>query len=368
MTLISYLSRIHFASDVVDEALRAEIDAGGHRRVVVLCEEANRDGDVAARVFANLPARCDVLAITLAKADEALDDVERALAEVGQGGCDCLIAFGSARAIAHGRSLRQRIAGARYAGYASASRKRLRERDLLPDYIVVPGIDGLPDPCRGAARATAGPWPLGRSAPPSVVICDPSLTLHANEEDYASAYANALGRCLEALARPAFNPPADGLAVEGLRRVVLAGPKPGRGTDRPERVRELMAAALNAALAQSKGPGLIQAFGDEIDNATGRHVDSGTLKRILLPHLSDEPDFVPRGHAGLVREILGIRPGIALTTGLCALLDVLPLARALRDLDISETELDTALRTLYAATDIALPPPARLGAILRESL
>ena len=58
------------------------------------------------------------------------------------------------------------------------------------------------------------------AADPAAILCDPTLTLSASPADTAAAGMDALVHCLEAFLSTAYNPPADGIALDGLRRAV----------------------------------------------------------------------------------------------------------------------------------------------------
>ena len=53
---------------------------------------------------------------------------------------------------------------------------------------------------------------------PKAAICDPELTLGLPPALTAATGMDAIAHCMETFMAPAFNPPADGIALEGLRR------------------------------------------------------------------------------------------------------------------------------------------------------
>ncbi|MFX5510341.1 iron-containing alcohol dehydrogenase, partial [Acinetobacter baumannii] len=53
---------------------------------------------------------------------------------------------------------------------------------------------------------------------PKLALCDPELTLGLPPLRTAATGMDAIAHCLETFMAPAFNPPADGIALDGLWR------------------------------------------------------------------------------------------------------------------------------------------------------
>ncbi len=53
---------------------------------------------------------------------------------------------------------------------------------------------------------------------PKAAICDPELTLGLPPMLTAATGMDALAHCMETFMAPPFNPPADGIALDGLQR------------------------------------------------------------------------------------------------------------------------------------------------------
>jgi len=71
---------------------------------------------------------------------------------------------------------------------------------------------------------------------PKSAICDPELTLGLPPKLTAAATGmDAIAHCMETFMSPAFNPPADGIALDGSRRAgpLLPGPREMALTGRP---------------------------------------------------------------------------------------------------------------------------------------
>ena len=242
MTLITLHSRIHFASDVLEEVLRAEIEAQGLRHALVLFPETLRESEFLARVEEGLGGCARVSLHPVAATEDKYATALSAMGIEADHPVDVIVAFGSAEAMAHARKCRHEIATTRYRAIHQRARDGLRQKDLQPRFFVIPNVDGMPDPCLEAGAAATF-----RTTPPGVIICDPTLIAEADEAQIARAVALTVGRSLNVLGAKAFNPLADGLAIDALSRVRASG----QGTR--DRHRDLMAATLNSAIALQKG-------------------------------------------------------------------------------------------------------------------
>ncbi len=343
MTLITFQSRIHFASDVLEEALRAELEEGAHQRVLTIADRDKEDYLMLHRVQMGLPDGISRDIIWIEEKQTKYETSAGLLVSSQALECDAIIGCGSARAIAHARKCRQAVAQARHANLPEQDRRGKSARTLMPNFFAIPGIDGLPDPCIGSG-ATA----VEKTMPPNVIICDPSLLADSSHTDIANAFATTLGRCLATFAGSSFNPLADGMAVEGLRRLAMLTPLSYDQLRDRDRSRDLMAASLNGAISQQKGPGLVQAIANALTMLTNSEVDSGSLQRILLPHLLRDLDLISASDEALVMRVLDLSDKAPLSDSVERMLDPLPLTRSLRDLGYALADWQRAVTEAQA--------------------
>eukprot|EP01032_Pedospumella_encystans_P007016 gene7016-8410_t len=98
----------------------------------------------------------------------------------------------------------------------------------------------------------------------------------------AATGMDAIAHCMETFMAPAFNPPADGIALDGLRRawrhIERATATPG---DREARL-NMMSASMQGALAFQKGLGCVHSLSHSLGGIAPR-LHHGTLNAILLP-------------------------------------------------------------------------------------
>lgn len=346
MTLITYLTRVHFADGVLEEALHGEMERNAKRRPLIIAEREALEDDVADRFFAGFPKR------TMAETYSNLPirPTEEAAQEIAttyrQAGCDLLIAFGGNRAIDLAKAARIAIAfDEPIAALSDEEGGSQRISASLPDLYSVPGIMGFASAVSDYARVrlTSGGQAMlsSRALIPTVTICDPTLTLGSSREESACAAAGIVARGVEVYLSPRYNPPADGLALDSLIRVA---PLLDRIADdgNLEVRRELMAAGLNSGLAMQKGLCLQHAIANALASASPEQTNPLLLGPILIPELVHFYDDHAHGRMTLIRECLRLRVGCDLGEGLSSLFSSMPVATRLSQLRICASDLPVA--------------------------
>ncbi|MEM9522950.1 MAG: iron-containing alcohol dehydrogenase [Pseudomonadota bacterium] len=336
MTLITLHSRIHFASNILEEALRAEVDEKRHANAVLLCLARQEPGELLARVEEGLMSCPRVRRHVIAPEHSRSDTAEAVLAYEAEHALDLIVAFGTAEAIAHGRTCRHAIGARRYGARRFMAGDNVRQHQLQPDFFVIPGLGGLPDPCLESNASVSF-----KTMPPSVIVCDPTVIGRAEEVELARALTLAMGRCLSVLTAETFNPLADGLAIDALTRLcrIQLGTPAGIGTGRDQR--DLMAATLNAAIALQKGPGLVETFGFSFGKSVGRDIDGAVLHRVLLARMLASTKL---SNAEVIGRVLGLPAHMALPDFVDHMLQSLPLPHSLRDMNIAWDEVEQTMR------------------------
>ena len=117
---------------------------------------------------------------------------------------------------------------------------------------------------------------------PRSAICDPALTLGLPAKLTAATGMDAIAHCIETFLSPAFNPPADGIALDGLQRawafIECATRVPG---DRQARL-NMMSASMQGALAFQKGLGCVHSLSHSLGGLNPA-LHHGMLNAIFLP-------------------------------------------------------------------------------------
>ena len=260
MTLITYVTRIHFADRILEDALAEELARCRSRRPLIVTEADGTGEELLERLFDALPVAAEPVRFIPAGSRLAATDLASAR-ELHQGaGCDAVIGFGGMRPLDLARLLASRLAARVIA---------------VPTRTESVGLGPLGVPFARAA---------GREAKvPAAILCDATLTLGADPRSTAEAGMVALVQCLEAYLGTAFNPPADGIALDGLHRAVRHLEPAVEGPPDLACRRELLAAALNAGLAAQKGFGGIEAAARALEEEVEPALRHGAAHAALLP-------------------------------------------------------------------------------------
>ena len=153
---------------------------------------------------------------------------------------------------------------------------------------------------------------------PSVVICDPELTVGMPNFITAGTGLDAFAHCVEAFSSPHYHPMSQGMALEGMRLVKEYLPRAYvDGTDIEARA-HLMSAAAMGATAFQKGLGAIHALSHPIGAIY--HTHHGTTNAVCMPAVLqfNKPAIAER--FDMAANYLGITGGF---DGFCRFVDEL---------------------------------------------
>lgn len=315
MSLIRHLTRIHFGEEVAAEAIAAELARHGIRRTLVLV-----DGDHAERVRVDvlpaLPAavRRQLVVVATGSGWPEASTLFGLARLFRRSGCDGILAAGG-RATIELAKLVAVVAGgvASLDQLADPARALVCARARVPLIALATGAGSGAEASCTAALADEEGLPVrlcGEHLVAAAAIFDPLLTLGLDASATAAFAFEALARCVEAVAAPGYDPPAQAVALDGMARIVAALPaaleNPG---DRRARC-ELMAGALAAGLAGYRGQGGFEAAAWALARLARPAPARGALAAVLLPHLLafNAPALGERGRA-LARALAGTEQG-----------------------------------------------------------
>ncbi len=188
---------------------------------------------------------------------------------------------------------------------------------------------------------------------PSVVICDPELTVGMPKFITAGTGLDAFAHCVEAYSSPHYHPMSQGIALEGMRLVKEFLPRAyADGTDIEARANMMSAAAMGATAFQ-KGLGAIHALSHPIGAV--HHTHHGTTNAVCMPAVLQFNSAAIRERFSSVSAYLGIDGGFE---GFCAYVDELnqsmSIPKTLTGLGVENPDLD-------ALTEAALRDPSTGG-------
>ena len=174
---------------------------------------------------------------------------------------------------------------------------------------------------------------------PSVVICDPELTVGMPRFITAGTGLDAFAHCVEAFCSPHYHPMSQGMALEGMRLVKEYLPRAYQdGTDLEARAQMMSAAAMGATAFQ-KGLGAIHALSHPIGAIY--HTHHGTTNAVCMPAVLQFNRPAITKVIENAAHYLGISGGF---DGFCdyvdTLNDSLGIPRTLTDLGITNPDVD----------------------------
>jgi len=201
--------------------------------------------------------------------------------------CDGLIALGGGSAIDCAKGVA--IAAAHEGPlktYATIEGGSPRITAAVPPLIAVPTTAGTgSEVARGAILIVDDGRKLGFHSwhlVPRTALLDPELTLGLPPLLTAATGMDAIAHCMETFMSAAFNPPADGIALDGLRRGWAHIERATRdGSDREARL-NMMSASMQGAMAFQKGLGCVHSLSHSLGGLNPR-LHHGTLNAVFLP-------------------------------------------------------------------------------------
>ncbi len=285
MAFIYYLTHIQFESGAV-KLLKQECERVGISRPLIVTDPGVKAAGLLQRALDALPGYpTSVFDQTPSNPTEAA--VRAAVQAYKAGRCNGLVAVGGGSAIdcAKGVAIAATHEGP-LTHYATIEGGSPRITDKVAPLIAVPTTSGTgSEVARGAIIIVDDHRKLGFHSwhlLPKAAICDPDLTLGLPAQLTAATGMDAIAHCMETFMSAAFNPPADGIALDGLERGWAHIERATRdGSDRQARL-NLMSASMQGAMAFQKGLGCVHSLSHSLGGVDPR-LHHGTLNAMFLP-------------------------------------------------------------------------------------
>lgn len=349
MALIQYITHIHLAHGALSE-LPAEIARIGMRKPLIVTDPGVRAAGLFHKVEAAMQGQA------FAVFDQVTSNPTEASVMAGvevarTQGCDSLIAIGGGSAIDCAKGI---AIAATHSGpltqYATIEGGSPRITDAVLPLIAIPTTSGTgSEVARGAILIVQDGRKLGFHSwhlVPRSAICDPALTLGLPPALTAATGMDAIAHCIETFLAPAYNPAADGIALEGLRRgwshIERATDD---GQDADARL-NMMTASIHGALAFQKGLGCVHSLSHSLGGVNpGLH--HGTLNAIFLPavvRFNSEAESVRKEQRlNRLAQAMGLNNGDAVVPALAAMVQRLQLPAGLAALGVAPGQFDTII-------------------------
>ena len=285
MALIYYITQVQIDFGAV-KLLLQECERASIRKPLVVSDAGVRAAGVLDIALAALkPLAHAVFDQTPSNPTEAA--VRAAVQCYRDNGCDGLVAVGGGSSI----DLAKGVAiAATHAGplktYATIEGGSALITDRVAPLIAVPTTAGTgSEVARGAIIILDDGRKLGFHSwhlVPKTAICDPDLTAKLPALLTAATGMDAIAHCLETFMAGAINPPADGIALDGLERGWAHIEAATRGGDNREARWNMMSASMQGAMAFQKGLGCVHSLSHSLGGVDPR-LHHGTLNAVFLP-------------------------------------------------------------------------------------
>lgn len=345
MSLINYITQIQFEVGAVAQ-LPVECQRVGITRPLIVTDRGVRAAgivDVALRALAGTVASPVVYDDTPSNPNE--NAVREAVGMFKECGCDGVIAIGGGSAIDLAKGV---AVCARHEGplkrFAVIEGGLARITSATAPVIAVPTTAGTGSEVgRGAILILDDGRKVGVISPhvvPRSAICDPQLTLGLPPMLTAATGMDAIAHCLETFMAPAFNPPADGIALDGLWRAwrfiqtATAEPK------NLEARTNMMSASLQGALAFQKGLGCVHSLSHALGGIDPR-LHHGTLNAIFLPAVilfnRKAPSVVAEQKMARIAQAMGLAQASQIEDAIRSMTRALGLPTGLAQLGVTQS-------------------------------
>jgi len=354
MAQITYLTNTLFDHGAVGQ-LPKELHRLAIRRPLIVTDPGVRAAGLLDRVLDVLPAGGDLPLFDLAPSNPTEESVLAAHARYREQSCDGVVGLGGGSSMDLAKAVAL-LAGS--GGPLGRFDPLIGGAKLIVD---VAPIVAIPTTAGTGSEVSVGfvivmkdGRKLTFASPrliPSVAICDPDLTLALPPLLTAATGMDAITHCIEAVLSPVVNPPAEGIAYDGLHRAWRSiEAAVGDGSDRAARW-NMMMASTEGALAFVKGLGAVHAMSHAAGRLSDLRLHHGTLNAVILPTILRYNAGTSDEKYTRLAQAMGLPAGTDLADAIATRNVALGLPRGLRDMGIRESMVGDLAR--HALADLS---------------
>jgi 4-hydroxybutyrate dehydrogenase len=285
MAFINYVTQIQIDFGAI-QLLKQECERVGIHKPLIVTDQGVKAAGILQKALDALPGvQVAVFDQTPSNPTEA---AVRAASEVYMAsGCDGLIAVGGGSSIDCAKCVSIAVS---HEGpmktYATIEGGSLKITDQVAPLIAVPTTSGTgSEVARGAILIVDDGRKLGFHSwfiVPKAAICDPELTFGLPPVLTAATGMDAIAHCMETFMAAPFNPPADGIGLDGLQRAWAHIERATQNGQDKEARMHLMSASMQGAMAFQKGLGCVHSLSHSLGGVNPR-LHHGTLNAMFLP-------------------------------------------------------------------------------------
>ena len=353
---ISYLTKVQFGAGALSDLAEVMANVGITRPLVVTDQPLVELGFVAKLGLADPIVFADI------QSNPTESSVLKGLESYREQGCDGFIALGGGSPIDAAKAmaiLATHDIQLEDAAYIRGGLDRITSE--MPPLVAIPTTAGTgTEVGRGSLVTMASGQKLAIISPhiiPNWSIVDPELTLNLPPTLTAATGMDALSHCLETAISRVFNPVAEGIALDGLKRgwdnLKIAYENPFDIAARSE----MMMCAMQGALSFQKGLGLVHSISHPLGALQQRALHHGTLNSVLMPHVLRFNEPACRLALGKIGELLGINGGVGgIAQALTTYSDSMDLPLSLSAMGVEDEDL-VGIEPLAVADHCSLTNP-----------
>jgi len=312
MAVINYVTTIQFEHGAI-QLLPSELNRLGIQRPLIVTDQGVRAAGLLDRVLGALGTTPGAI-FDETPANPTEEAVIAATAMFKDNDCDGIVALGGGSPIDLGKAtalLASHPAPLQQYSVVEGGVRRITDK-VVP-LVAIPTTAGTGSEVgRASVIVMKSGRKLGLLSPyllPKVAICDPELTLGLPPMLTAATGMDAIAHCIETFLAPAVNPPAEAIALDGLRRGMANIERAtSNGNDREARW-NMMMAATEGAMAFQKGLGAVHALSHPLGAVPGISLHHGTLNAVLLPAVMRFNRLVVGAKYETLAEVMGLSAG-----------------------------------------------------------
>ena len=354
MATLTYLTTTHFDFGSVQN-LNTELGKAGITRVFIATDAGVRAAGLVDKITDALDDALPISIFDETPGNPTEAAVMKAFEQYTADGCDGVLAIGGGSAMDLGKAVALLAgSGGPLAQYDPLAGGGQLVKTVAP-LLAVPTTAGTGSEVSvgfviimndGRKLTFASPLFI-----PKAAICDPELTLGLPDTMTAATGMDAITHCIEAFLTPGVNPPADGVALDGLWRGWRHLPTAVKnGQDREARW-QMMMCSTEGALSFIKGLGAVHAMSHAAGRIARLNLHHGTLNAVFLPAVLrfNEPECGDKYER--LRLAIGLAPGADLADAVAAMNAEIGLPTGLGAMGVEEDDIPELIA--YAQKDLS---------------